>query len=79
MTSEKVNLAWVDFESSAPETFKQLWCQLDFADVTLATEDGHQVLAHKLILGSSSQFFRKNLLKNPHKTPLLYLQGVRHS
>jgi len=51
--------------------------QHDFADVTLATEDGHQVLAHKLILSSSSQFFRDILLRNPHKNPILYLLGIK--
>merc|ERR1712150_113611 len=79
MASEKVKLAWVDFETNAPETFRQLWNQQDFADVTLATEDGHQVLAHKIILSSSSNFFRNVLLRNPHKNPLLYLQGVQHN
>jgi len=77
MTSEHVQLAWADFESKAPETFKQLWDQQDFADVTLATEDGHQVLAHKLILSSSSQFFRNLLLRNPHKNPILCLLGIK--
>jgi len=77
MASELVKLAWADFESNAPETFKQLWHQQDFADVTLATEDGHQVMAHKLILSSSSQFFKDILLRNPHKNPLLYLLGIK--
>ena len=70
-------MACADFKSNATDTFKQLWHQQDFADVTLATEDGHQVLAHRLILSSSSQFFRVIFLRNPHKNPVLYFLGIK--
>ena len=53
------------------------WEEKDFTDVTLACEDGKQVEAHKVILATSSPFF-KNLLgtiKHPH--PLVYMRGVK--
>ena len=49
----------------------------DFADVTLACEDGQQVEAHKLVLASSSPFFQKLLGRNKHPHPLIYLRGVK--
>ena len=49
----------------------------DFADVTLACEDGEEVRAHKIILAASSQFFQKLLGKNKHAHPLIYMRGIK--
>ena len=37
-------------------------------DVTLATDDGKEIKAHKLILSAASQFFRKIPVKNNSTT-----------
>ena len=71
-------LSWAQFDTNAPNTFRQLWNDQDFADVTLATVDHQQIKAHKVILSSCSQFFRNILLKNPHPNPLLYLKDIKH-
>jgi len=47
MTNTKLGISWRDFEVNAPQTFRQLWNDQDFADITLATEDGQQIRAHK--------------------------------
>ena len=60
-------------------TIKTLWSDTAFTDVTLACDDDKQILAHKVILGSSSSFFRKILYSNPHKHPLIYLKGIGYS
>ena len=78
MDDDKFLLSWNDFATNAPNTFRKLWSDQDFTDVTLATEDDKQIRAHKVILSSSSQFFRKLLIKNPHPNPLIYLKGIRH-
>ena len=49
----------------------------DFADVTLACEDGEQVTAHKVILAVASPFFQKLLARNKHPHPLIYMRGVK--
>ena len=49
----------------------------DFADVTLACEDGNQMEAHKVILAASSPFFRNLLKRNTHNHPLIYMRGVK--
>merc|ERR1712226_22376 len=49
---------------------------MGFSDVTLATEDGQLILAHKLILTSCSPVFENLLLKHNHPNPLIYLKSV---
>ena len=78
MNENKIEMRWDDFETNAPNTFRKLWNDQDFADVTLATEDNQQIRAHKVILSSCSEFFRNIFLKNPHQNPLLYLKGIRY-
>ena len=50
----------------------------NFADVTLACEDGQQVEAHKVILAASSPFFQKLLGRNKHPHPLIYMRGMKY-
>ena len=49
----------------------------NFADVTLACEDGQQVEAHKVVLASSSPFFQKLLGRSKHPHPLVYMRGLK--
>ena len=39
-------------------------------------EDGQQVEAHKVVLISSSPFFKNLLQRNKHQHPLIYMRGV---
>ena len=54
---EKLCLKWHDFQENMKSSFRELKSDNDFADVTLACEDG-QFQAHKLILSTSSLFLR---------------------
>ena len=47
---EKLCLKWNDFQENAISAFGTLRNDREFADVTLACEDGQQVEAHKVIL-----------------------------
>ena len=49
----------------------------DFADVTLASEDGTQIETHKMVLALSSPFFKEILKKNKHPHPLIFMRGIR--
>ena len=75
--SEKLCLQWNDFKENAIRAFANLREDTDFADVTLACEDGKQVEAHKVILASSSPFFQNLLRRNKHAHPLIYMRGVK--
>jgi hypothetical protein len=77
MAEEVFTLSSNTFPSNCPATFRQLWDEKVFTDVTLATEDDGQIMAHKIILSSCSPFFKHLLERNPHPTPLLYLKGVQ--
>ena len=61
--SEKLCLQWNDYRESIIASFGALRVDKDLADVTLVSEDGQQVEAHKVVLASSSPFCM-NLLKN---------------
>ena len=75
--SEKLCLHWNDFKENAISAFGNLREDADFADVTLACEDGKQVEAHKVILAASSPFFQNLLRRNKHPHPLIYMRGVK--
>ena len=75
--SEKLYLQWNDFKENAVGAFGILREDADFADVTLACEDGKQVEAHKVILASSSPFFQNLLKRKTHPHPLIYMTGVK--
>ena len=75
--SEKLCLQWNDFKDNVNKAFGNLRDDQDFADVTLACEDGHQIEVHKVILAASSPYFRNLLVRNKHTHPLIYLRGVK--
>ena len=75
--SDKIHLRWNDFQSNVNVAFANLKEDADFADVTLACEDGKQFEAHKVILAASSSFFQNLLRKNKdRKRPLVFMRGV---
>ena len=76
-TSEKFCLKWNDFQKNVGTAFGLLRQDEDFTDVTLASEDGQQIEAHKVILAASSPFFQTLLKKNKHAHPLIYMRGIK--
>ena len=79
MADEVFTLSWDDFNNKCPKVFKELWLDTNLSDVTLATEDGGQLSAHKVILAACSPLFKRLLQNNLNGHPLLYLMGVRLS
>ena len=75
--SEKLSLQWNDFQDNVKSAFGNLRKSTDFADVTLACEDGHQIEAHKVVLAASSPFFGAILKRNKHIHPLIYMRGTK--
>ena len=74
--SEKLCLKWNDFQDNVNTVFGSLREDTEFADVTLACEDGQQIEAHKVILAASSPFFQNLLKRNTHPHPLIYMRGI---
>ena len=75
--SDKFCVQWNDFKDNSSSVFGKLRDDKDFTDVTLVSEDGQHMEAHKFILASSSPFFEKILQRNKHPNPLIYLKGFQ--
>ena len=75
--SETLCLQWNDFKENVVTAFGSLRGDTDFTDVTLACEDGQQMEAHKIVLATSSPFFRNLFKRNSHVHPLVYMRGVK--
>ena len=78
MSSEMFNLTWSDFEQCTSNSFKDLYSQKEFVDVTLVSEDDKEIKAHKVVLGACSSIFKNILVRNHHQHPLIYLSGIRY-
>ena len=61
---EKFCLKWDDFGSNVGEYFRKLREDQRLFDVTLATEDGQEIKAHKIVLSAGSDFFNNIFLRN---------------
>ena len=75
--SEKFCLKWNDFQENLNYAFGELRNDMEFSDVTLACEDGTQIEAHKIILATSSPFFKEILKGSKHPHPLIYMRGLK--
>ena len=74
--AEKFCLKWNDFQTNVTNSFRKLRTAEDFYDVTLVSDDQQQVSAHKVVLASSSEYFKNILTSNTHSHPMLCLSGV---
>ena len=76
-SSEKFSLKWNDFQENVSSAFSTLREDTTFTDVTLVSEDGKHIQAHKVILSASSPFFKNILKMIKHPSPLVYLKGFQ--
>merc|ERR1712142_1101382 len=76
-TMEKFSLKWNEHQICASNTFKKLYDDTHFLDVTLILDDEKEIKAHKNILCAVSPFFNKILTRNLHPNPLLYLKSIQ--
>ena len=77
MSLEKLCLKWNDFQENILSGFKDLRNDKEFADVTLASEDGQRVEAHKVVLTTTSPFFKNLLKSNRHQHPIIYMRAMK--
>ena len=74
---EKLCLKWNDFQNNISASYKDLHASSDFSDVTLVSQEGQQVEAHRIILSACSPFFMNVLKRNKHSHPLIYMRGLK--
>ena len=76
--SDKINFRYDEsFQLVIANNFKKLMNEDEFYDVTLVSDDQIHFSAHKLVLSSSSSYFKNILKKTKHSHPLLCLDGIR--
>ena len=73
---DKYCLKWNEFEANIRESFRNLREEQKLFDVTLATDDGQHIKAHKIILSAGSNFFSDIFMKTDHTNMLIYLKGT---
>ena len=73
---EKFCLKWNDFQENTIKTFSRLRFEEEFFDVTLVSDDQKQIMAHKVVLSSSSEYFKNILRTNKHSHPMICLTGM---
>merc|ERR1712129_254968 len=69
-------LKWNEFEANIRESFKTLRDEERLFDVTLATDDGQHIRAHKMVLSAGSNFFSDIFKKTNHSNMLIYMKGI---
>ena len=77
-SSEKLCLQWNVFRKNVTSAFGRLREDNDFFDVTLVSEDGKQVEAHRIVLASSSPFFMELLRNHKRASPLIFMKGAKY-
>ena len=64
------------FESNLRDYFRKLREDHRLFDVTLVTDDGQHIQAHKIILSAGSDFFSHIFMKSNLSNMLVYLKGI---
>merc|ERR1719309_1451814 len=65
-----------DSSTNVPRTYSSLRNEKDFLDVTLVSEDGVHIFAHKVVLSASSQFFKTSFKTADHPKPIFFFSGI---
>ena len=76
MDSEMYCLKWNEFEENIRNSFKLFTSKVKLLNVTLASDDGHQIQAHKIISFAGSDFFRNIFSQCNQNNMLVYLKGI---
>ena len=74
--AEKFSLKWNDFHSNVSKSFGLFRHEDYLQDVTLVGDDHKQVKAQKLVLSTSSDYFREIFKNNNQTNIVLCLQGM---
>ena len=72
----QVQLTWSDYLTSVSNSYISHRAEDLFTDVTLVSDDNHQVSAHRIILCAGSEYFRNILEDKKHHHPMLCLDGI---
>merc|ERR1712179_430817 len=74
---DKWCMKWNEFDTNIREYLRILRVDKRLFDVTLVTDDGQHIQAHKIILSAGSHLFSDIFLKSNQTNMLIYLRGVK--
>jgi len=69
-------MRWDNSKTDIVNFFRKLRENQKLTDVTLVTDEGQHIQAHKIILAAASLFFEDVFMKSNHTNMLVYLQGI---
>ena len=69
---DKWYMKWNEFDNNIRDYLRILRDDQRLFDVTLVTDDGQHIQAHKIILSAGSNFFSNIFLKSNHANMLIY-------
>ena len=69
-------MKWNESDRNVREYLRKVREDQRLFDVTLATDDGQHIQAHRIILAAGSQFFSDIFLKSNHANMMIYLKGI---
>merc|ERR1712179_721428 len=75
---DKWCMKWNEFDTNIREYLRIIREDKRMFDVTLVTDDGQNIQAHKLILSAGSHFFSDIFLKSNQTNMLIYLKGINN-
>merc|ERR1712055_301411 len=73
---DKWCMKWNEFDTNIKAYLRILREDQRLFDVTLVTDDGQHIQAHKIILSAGSHFFSDIFLKSNQTNMLIYLKGI---
>merc|ERR1712179_437533 len=72
----KWSMKWNEFDTNIREYLRIIREDQRLFDVTLVTDDGQHIQAHKIILSAGSNFFSDIFLKTNQTNMVIYLKGI---
>ena len=77
LTLDNLCLKWGDFQQNTAISYIEYRKDPNFSDVTLVSEEGLKIEAHRIILTASSSFFSNLLNMNEQIHPMIYMRGLK--
>ena len=74
---DKWCMKWNEFDTNIRDYLRKTREDQRLFDVTLVTDDGRHIQAHKIILSAGSHFFNNIFLMSNQANILIYLKGIK--
>lgn len=73
---EDMTIEWSHFSEALASDLWQFYNSSDYSDVTIYTDDGHQIKSHRIVLAMCSDYFRDLFKKNQTPNCIVCLPNI---